>query len=109
MRTRAKSLANVAFGMSVAGFPLCLLSYSWLLVPAAGAEERVLNYVVVISECGALLAATVAIGLSLVVRRQFHGAAAERRRTLQALALGMLLLSLLIVPNILGALWARSG
>src|SRR5687768_9471922 len=107
MCTWAPCLAKVAFGIALAGFPLMLLSYAWLLVPTS-ADEPALRYAIVVGEVGALLAAIAAISLSLAVRRHFHDATAERRKATHALLLGTLLLSLVILPNVIGILWSHS-
>lgn len=102
-RTQEK-LARIAVTCAFVGFPLCLLSYSWFPFAIAGREMGSLTYLPLTGEVGALLAGITSIGLSSIVRKVSQKQSAEHRLASRGLAMGVLLLVVIVVPNIVGAL-----
>ncbi len=100
-----EKLARVAIVCGLVGFPLCLLSYSWVPFATAGREMGSWGYLPLIGEAGALLAGIAGIGLSSVARKRSPKQSAEHRLAARGLAIGVVLLVLIVVPNIVGVLW----
>ena len=97
-------MGTQAFACGIAGLPLWLLSYAWLPFALLGREADFAWYAVVAGEIGALAAGTLAVGLGLVARRRSVPGEPERRRATRGLALGAVVLTLVVVPNIVGML-----
>lgn len=100
-------LARVTVICGIIGFPLLLLSYSWIPFALTGREMGSWGYLIVIGEVGALFAGIVSVGLGIVVRRRTQSGTAEYRLASRGLVIGTLLLVFVVVPNILGALLFR--
>lgn len=100
----AGSGARIAVACGAAGFPLLLLSYSWIPFAAAGREMGGWIALVVVGEGGALLAAAAAIGLGWRARQASAGGTPAHRLASRGVALGILLLVLVTVPNLAGVL-----
>lgn len=108
MTNSSGKFAWAAIGCGLAGFPLVLLSYSWVPFASAGREMGSWSFLPLVSEVGALLAAIVAIFLGRLARQRAQpGIIAEHRLASRGLALGVGLLALIVVPNLVGGLMMR--
>ena len=104
MVKHTEKLARVAVACGIAGFPLWLLSYSWVPFATAGREMGSLRYLPLVGEAGALLAGIASIGLSSRARKLSQTGSSEHGLASRGLAIGVLLLVLIVVPNMVGAL-----
>jgi hypothetical protein len=105
MTRHTEKLARVAVACGMVGFPLWLLSYSWVPFATAGREMGSLSYLPLVGEVGALLAGIATVGLGRIARQHSQTGTTEHRLASRGLAIGVLLLVLIVVPNIVGGLW----
>jgi hypothetical protein len=105
MFQRPRNLAAAAIACGVAGFALWVLSYSWVLFSLAAREPRSWQLVVILAEAGAILASVLCISFSVAGLRRSTLLSPQSRIARRGLILGVALLILILVPNLVGALW----
>lgn len=103
---RGHRLAKTALVCGVLGFPLWLLSYSWVPFALTGHEAGVLvSSIVKVSEMSGLLVGLVSVGSGFIARRRAPAGSPERRWASWGLALGAVVLVLIVGFNLLGLLF----
>ncbi len=104
----AEKLAKGSFMCGVLGFPLWLLSYAWIPLGLMGQEAAFLpwhrlRYVIIGGELGALGAGILSIIFGIAARRRFRSGTGQHRLASRGVAMGVVVLLLVIVPNIVGS------
>ena len=107
MLMSSRVLTRIAVAIGIVGFPLVLLSYSWVPFASAGRAMGAFTYVPLVGELGALLAAVASIGLGYSARRHTTSGTVERGLAARALVLGIVLMLLVVVPNLIATFLLR--
>ncbi len=100
----ARRQAKTAFICAVLGFPLWLLSFSWVPFVLMGHSIGPLRYIILASEVGAILAGLVGAGLGILARSRLHVGTADYQRASRGLVIGAIVLVFVVGLNILGAI-----
>ncbi len=95
-------LAKIAFVCGLLGFPLWLLSFSWVPFALMGRSIGAVWYIILASEVSALLAALSGVGLGLIARRRAHVGTANHQLASRGLVIGVIVLVLVVGLNIIG-------
>ncbi len=95
--------AKMAFVCGVLGFPLWLLSFSWVPFALMGRSIGPVFYIILASEAGALLAALFGVGLGLSARRHAPIGTRDYKLASRGVVMGVVVLVLVVGLNILGA------
>ena len=96
----SQKLAAPAFNLALAGFPLWLLSYVWILFRFAGAETEVVWSIVVAGEIGAMLAGLFSVFLGLLSRRLAECGSPDFPAAANAVKLGVALWICIVFFNL---------
>ena len=96
------NLARTALICGIVGLPLWMLSYAWLPFSMVGREGPFVRYTVVGGEVGAFAAAALGVGLGVAARRHSRPGSTEHRLASRGLWVGALVMSLILIPNVLG-------
>ncbi len=98
----ARRQAEIAFICGVLGFPLWLLSFSWVPFALAGYSIGPVRYIILAGEVGAILTGLVGVGLGILARRRSHVGTADHQRASRGLVLGAVVLVFVVGFNIVG-------
>lgn len=99
----AYRLAKTALVCGILGFPLWLLSYSWVPFALTGhTAGELVSSIVKISEVGGLLVGLVSVGSGFIARRRAPAGSRQRRWASLGLVLGPVVLVLIVGLNLLG-------
>lgn len=99
----AYRLARTALVCGILGFPLWLLSYSWVPFALTGhTAGELVSSIVKISEVGGLLVGLLSVGSGFIARRQAPVGSRQRRWASWGFVLGVVVLVLIVGLNLLG-------
>ena len=102
----ASRLAKTALICGILGFPLWLLSYSWVPFALIGHQAgELVDDLVAIGEVGGLLVGLVSIGSGFIARRRAPAGSRQRRWASWGLVLGAVVLALIVGLNLLGLIF----
>lgn len=104
-RHLGRSLSLAALGCGIAGIPLWLLSYVWILFRLAGRETEGVWGVVVACEVGAMCAVLCGTIAGVVARRRVEPGGEDSRRAGRGMKLSAAVFACVVLFNLIGIIF----